>query len=312
MSRIAYVNGRYLPHREAQVHIDDRAHNFADGVYEVILVVAGRMVDLEGHMTRLARSLSEMDMAAPASERALIHVMNETVRRNRVRDGMVYMQINRGTAPRLHQYDRMSLRPTVVVTARSVPLPPGAEAVAGVKVVTAPDLRWGRVDVKTTSLLPNVLAKTAASRAGAYEAWLVDGGGMVTECSASNAWIVDREGRVVTRPPGTEILSGITRQRVIALARELGIEVEERAFSVEEALGAREVFLTSTTSFVKPVTRIDETVIGNGHPGGTTCTLLDAYLRFARGDASPPSSPTRSPARRRAGEGGQGFESLAP
>ncbi len=282
MSRIAYVNGRYLPHREAQVHIDDRAHNFADGVYEVTLVVNGRMIDEEGHMKRLARSLAELDMVPPMTDRALVHVMNQTIRRNRVRDGMVYLQINRGTAPRLHQYDNDALEPTVVVTAKTVKLPQSADNVEGVKVITQPDIRWGRVDIKTTSLLPNIMAKTAAARAGAYDAFLVDGDGCVTECRSSNAWIVDTEGRLVTRPLDSEILPGITRDRVIALARGLGIEVVERAFTVEEALTAREAFLTSTTSYVKPVTQIDDTVIGNGHPGTTTRDLLAAYLDFAR------------------------------
>ena len=282
MSRIAYVNGRYVPHREAQVHIDDRAHNFADGVYEVTLVVNGRMIDEEGHLLRLHRSLAELDMPAPMSDRALSHVMYQTIRRNRVKDGMVYLQINRGTAPRLHAYDNDQLEPTVVVTAKSVKLPSDPETVEGVKVITQPDIRWGRVDIKTTSLLPNILAKTAAARAGAYEAWLVDRDGFVTECSSSNAWIVDKDGKVVTRPLARDILPGITRDRVVKLAREIGLEVVERPFSVEEAKEAREAFLTSTTSYVKPVTQIDDTVIGNGEPGTTSRRLLAAYLEFAR------------------------------
>ncbi|MBN34119.1 MAG: D-amino acid aminotransferase [Rhodospirillaceae bacterium] len=283
MSRIAYVNGRYLPHSAAHVHIDDRAHNFADGVYEVILVMAGRMVDEDGHMVRLARSIRELDMVAPMSDRALIHIMDQTILRNRVTDGMVYLQINRGTSPRNHAYDNEALTPTVVCTAKSVVLPSDPETIGGVKVITLSDNRWERVDIKTVSLLPNAMAKTAATRQGAYEAWLYDGDGNVTECSSSNAWIVDLEDRLVTRPlAGNDILPGITRDRVIKLAAENGIEVVERAFSVEEALGAREAFLTSTTSFVKPVTQIDDTVIGNGQPGTTTRTLLAAYLAFAR------------------------------
>jgi len=282
MSRIAYVNGRYLPHSHAHVHIDDRAHNFADGVYEVILVVNGRMVDEEGHMARLARSLRELDMPVPMSDRALLHIMYQTIARNRVRDGMVYLQVNRGTAPRNHVYDNEALEPTVVCTAKSVTLPSDADTAPGVKVITRPDNRWERVDIKTVSLLPNAMAKTAAAREGAYEAWLVDDDGFVTECSSSNAWIVDQDGKIVTRPLGLDILPGITRDRVIKLAAECGFEVEERAFSVEEAKNAREAFLTSTTSFVKPITQVDDSVIGNGHPGTTTRTLLAAYLDFAR------------------------------
>lgn len=282
MSRIAYVNGRYVPHSEAHIHIDDRAHNFADGVYEVTLVVNGKMIDEEGHMVRLARSLSELDMKPPMSDRAMIHVMNQTIRRNRVKDGMVYLQINRGTAPRLHAYDNDALEPTLVVTAKSVKLPSDPDNVQGVKVISQPDIRWGRVDIKTTSLLPNILAKTAAAREGAYEAWLVDRDGFVTECSSSNAWIVDKDGNLVTRPLARDILPGITRDRVIKLARELGIPVVERPFTIEEAQGAREAFLTSTTSFVKPVTQIDDATIANGHPGETSRRLLKAYLDFAR------------------------------
>ena len=282
MSRVAYVNGRYLPHGQAHVHIDDRAHNFADGVYEVVLVVAGAMVDEEAHMRRLARSLKELDMRAPMPERALLHVMHQTIGRNRVKDGLVYLQVSRGAAPRSHVYDNDTLEPTVVCTAKAVTLPADADQVAGVKVITRPDIRWGRVDIKTVSLLPNAMARTAAAREGAYEAWLVDDDGFVTECSASNAWIVDRDGCVVTRPLSPEILPGITRDRVIRIAGELGIAVVERPFTVAEAKSAREAFLTSTTSFVKPVTQIDDVTIGNGHPGTATRELLAAYLDFAR------------------------------
>ena len=282
MSRVAFVNGQYVPHAKAQVSIDDRGHVFSDGVYEVILVADGRMIDEEGHMVRLERSLRELEMKQPMSSRALIHVMNQTIKRNRVKDGMVYLQINRGVAPRNHVFDNDALEPSVVCTAKAVNLPADAESVAGVKVITQPDIRWGRVDIKTVSLLPNALAKTAAAKEGAYEAWLVDDDGFVTECSASNAWIVDRDGRVVTRPLGNDILPGITRESVIKLAKECGIDVIERPFTVAEAKSAREAFLTSTTSFVKPVTQIDDVTVGNGHPGTVTRTLLGAYLSFIR------------------------------
>jgi D-alanine transaminase len=280
---VAYVNGQYVPHAKAQVSIDDRGHVFSDGVYEVILVAGGRMIDEEGHMVRLERSLRELDMPQPMSSRALVHVMNQTIKRNRVQNGMVYLQINRGAAPRNHVYDNEALHPSVVCTAKSVNLPSDADSVAGVKVITEPDIRWGRVDIKTVSLLPNALAKTKAAQEGAYEAFLVDDDGFVTECSASNAWIVDQDGRVITRPLNHEILPGITRDRVIKLAKQCGIEVIERPFTVAEAKSAREAFLTSTTSFVKPVTQIDEVTVGNGHPGTVTRTLLGAYLDFVRG-----------------------------
>ena len=288
MSRVAYVNGRYLPHGKARVHIDDRAHTFADGVYEVILVAGGRLIDLDDHLRRLDRSLGELGIPPPMTQRALCHVMNRTIGRNRVRDGIVYLQINRGTAPRNHVYDSATLEPSVVCTARRTALPEGSQSATGVDVITLPDTRWGRVDIKSVSLLPNVLAKTSAAQAGAYEAWLVDEDGNVTECSASNAWIVDSQGRLVTRPAASGILRGITRERVIRLAGELSIEVVERPFSVDEARRAREAFLTSTTSLVKPVTRIDDCVVGNGHPGHTTSLLLDSYLEFVRRAASAP------------------------
>ena len=282
MSRTAYVNGRYLPHSLASIHIDDRAHTFADGVYEVILVVNRHMIDLDDHFRRLDRSLGELDIPRPVSSRVLTHILNRTIHLNRVVDGSVYLQISRGAAPRNHVFDNASLKPGVVCWARSMTLPTTAQEVPGVEVITLPDTRWTRVDVKSVSLLPNVLARTRAAGEGAYEAWLVDGDGRVTECAASNAWIVDSRGRLVTRPVTDGILRGITRERVMALARALDIEVVERPFSVAEAKEAREAFLTSTTSLVKAVSRIDETVIGNGHPGHVTCRLLDAYLDFAR------------------------------
>ncbi len=285
MSRIAYVNGRYCAHAGARVHIDDRAHTFADGVYEVILVFDRQLIDLDDHFRRLDRSLTELGIPRPMTGRVLTHIMNRTIRLNRVVDGIVYLQISRGIAPRNHVYDTATLTPGVVCTARRVRLPATARDVSGVEVITLPDTRWARVDIKSVSLLPNVLARTRAAGQGAYEAWLVDEKGLVTECAASNAWIVDSSGHLVTRPATGGILRGITRERLITLARGLSIDVVERPFSVDEAKNAREAFLTSTTSLVKAVARIDETVIGNGHPGHLTCRLLDAYLDFARSQA---------------------------
>ncbi len=287
MSRIAYVNGRYCTHSRASVHIDDRAHTFADGIYEVILVFNCHLIDLDDHFRRLDRSLAELDIPQPMTGRVLTHIMNRTIHLNRVVDGIVYLQISRGAAPRNHVFDNAALTPGVVCTARRMALPATSRDASGVEVITLPDTRWARVDIKSVSLLPNVLARTKAAGQGAYEAWLVDGNGLVTECAASNAWIVDSRGRLVTRPVTDGILRGITRERVMALARELSIEVVERPFSVAEAREAREAFLTSTTSLVKAVSRIDETVIGNGHPGHVTCRLLDAYLDFARRQALP-------------------------
>ncbi len=283
MSRTAYVNGRYVAHDRARVHIEDRGYQFADGIYEVVAVVDGRMIDADGHFTRLERSLGEIEVSMPMSRAALRIVLDEIVRRNRVREGIVYLQITRGTAPRIHAFPAAAIRPALVVTARRMAFPSDAETTPGVKVITVPDIRWGRCDIKTVGLLPNVLAKQRATEAGAFEAWQVDeASGAVTEASSSNAWIVTAEGRVVTRPKSNRILGGITRECVLRLARDAGVAVEERAFTVDEALAAREAFITSTTSFVRPVVRIDETVIGNGEPGATTRRLLALYLAHVR------------------------------
>ena len=286
MSRIAYVNGRYVPHGAALVHIEDRGYQFADGVYEVIAIFGGRLVDGEAHLDRLERSLRELDMAMPMARAALRLVIAETARRNGVRNGIVYLQVTRGVARRDHAFPR-GVRPALVVTARRMTLPGDSEAVTGVKVVTLSDIRWGRCDIKSISLLPNVLAKQRAIEAGAYETWMVGRDGFVTEGSATNAWILDRDGHCVTRPRDNAILGGITRQTIIRLAAEAGVDVVERPFTVDEAKAAREAFLTSTTNLLKPVTQIDDAVIGNGEPGETSRRLLGLYLAYARGETKP-------------------------
>lgn len=284
MSRIAYVNGRYVPHADASVHVEDRGHQFADGVYEVAFVAGGRLVDGAAHLERLARSLAEVRIAPPMAMGALDAVLRETIARNRLVDGIVYVQVNRGVAPRAHAFPKGSVRPSVVVTVKRMPRPANADAWAGVGVVTVPDLRWKRVDIKTVGLLANCLAKQQAAEAGAYEAWLVDDAGRITEGSSTNAWIVDGEGRAVTRPLGPDILPGITRAAVLRLARSSGMPVVERAFTVAEAKGAREAFLTSTTSFVRPVVSIDGTTVGNGEAGSVTRALLGLYLDYIGGE----------------------------
>ena len=290
MSRTAYVNGRYVAHDRARVHIEDRGYQFADGIYEVVAVVDGRMIDADGHFTRLERSLGEIEVSMPMSRAALRIVLDEIVRRNRVREGIVYLQITRGTAPRIHAFPAAAIRPALVVTARRMAFPSDAETTPGVKVITVPDIRWGRCDIKTVGLLPNVLAKQRATEAGAFEAWQVDeASGAVTEASSSNAWIVTAEGRVVTRPKSNRILGGITRECVLRLARDAGVAVEERAFTVDEALAAREAFITSTTRLVRPVVRLDETVIGHGEPGATTRRPLSLYLAPLRAPGGAPA-----------------------
>ncbi|MEE8506962.1 MAG: D-amino-acid transaminase [Kiloniellales bacterium] len=279
MPRYAYVNGRYLPHGQAAVHIDDRGYQFADGVYEVVPVFGGILVDEGQHLDRLERSLGELKIAMPMDRRALILVARELSRRNGLTNGFLYMQITRGVAPRDHKFPARA-EPALVMTTRQ--MKPHSEQVLseGLKVVTVPDIRWARCDIKSTSLLPNVLAKQEAVEAGAYEAWQVDSGGYVTEGSSTNAWIVTTDGKVVTRDASHAILNGITRLSLIELIREDGLELEERAFTVDEAKAAKEAFLTSSTSFVLPVTRIDDTPVGNGHPGLLSGKLRERYLAY--------------------------------
>ena len=282
MSRIAYVNGRYLPRAEAKVSVEDRGFQFADGVYEVCEGRGGRLIDEGRHMARLARSLAELRIAPPMTPAALSVVLRETVRRNRVRDGIVYVQVTRGAAKRDFPFPAAT-RPTVVVTARSNDIARLEQLAAeGVAVVTMPDIRWGRVDIKSVALLPNVLAKQAAREQGAREAWLVDAQGRVTEGASSNAWIVSRDGTLITRQLGPDILSGITRSVVIDVIKAKGLAFEERAFTVEEAHAAREAFITSASQIVLPVVSIDGRAVGNGTPGQVAAALRREYHRHAQ------------------------------
>lgn len=278
MSRVAYVNGRYLPHEAAAVHIEDRGFQFADAVYEVCEIRGGRIVDPTLHLDRLDRSLRELRIAGPMGRAALLVVMRQVARRNRVRDGSIYLQVSRGVARRDHAFPAPAVPPTLVLTAKSIdPTKGEAQAEAGIKVVTLPDERWERVDIKSVGLLPNCLAKQTAKEAGAKEAWFVDADGFVTEGASTNAWIVTPEGALVTRPADSGILRGITRTVLMKVAAGLGLRVEERAFTVEEAKSAREAFLTAATTLVMPVVTIDETTIGNGVPGSTALALRRAF-----------------------------------
>jgi D-alanine transaminase len=272
------VNGRYVRHAEAAVHIEDRGYQFADGVYEVCGVRGGRLMDEALHLERLERSLGELRIAMPMSLPALRHVLREVVRRNRISNGMVYFQITRGVAPRDHPFPPKGTPSSIVVTAKRLNEARVARSVEqGVAVVTRPDERWARRDIKSVSLLPNILAKQSAREAGAYEAWLVDGEGFITEGSSTNAWIVDKEGRVVTHPADRDILNGVTRLVLFEAARRAGIEIVERKFTVEEARTAREAFLSASSAIIVPVVSIDGTVIGNGAPGSVTMRLREAY-----------------------------------
>lgn len=277
MSRVAYVNGSYVPHREAAVHVEDRGYQFADGVYEVIAVWNGLPVDFGLHLKRLETGLAALRIPVPTSRGALIAVSKQMLRRNRIKNGIIYWQVTRGVAPRNHPYPTVD-SPSVVMTARSGLGPKPRLVEEGVSVISVPEIRWQRRDIKSVSLLPNVMAKQQAVEAGAFEAWQVEDDGTVTEGSSTNAWIVDNDGRLVTCPLGESILAGITRHVLIELAAKAGIEVVERQFSLEEAKGAREALLSSTTSFVLPIVDIDGTPVGNGHPGSVARRLRDLYM----------------------------------
>ncbi|AZU04034.1 D-amino acid aminotransferase [Glycocaulis alkaliphilus] len=278
MARIAYVNGCYLPIDAPAIQIEDRGFQFSDGVYEVWLVRDGQFLDHAGHLERLKRSLGELRIDLPMSDAALDVALRETLRRNRLGDALVYLQVTRGAARRDHAFPLKPVRPTIVITVRPAPRAPlAARAETGIGVITANDIRWKRCDIKSISLLPNVLAKQAAREAGAFEAWLINADGEVTEGSSSNAWIVTGEGALVTRPAGDDILNGITRQRIIRIAAAQGLRLEERAFTVEEALSAREAFISSATSMVMPVVSIDGRPVANGAPGSLAGALRESY-----------------------------------
>jgi D-alanine transaminase len=281
---LAFVNGRYLPLSQARVSVEDRGFQFADGVYEVVAIVGGRLVDVDGHMDRLARSLGELRIAWPMSRPALSLIMGELVRRNGVTTGLVYLQITRGTAPRDFRFPVPPVRPTLVMTVRRVARFGSPTQLAdGVAVITIPDIRWLRRDIKSVSLLPQVLGKQQAVEAGAFEAWMTDADGLVTEGCSSNAWIVTDAGVLVTRPADHLILDGVTRRSLLRIAGELGVATEIRPFSVAEARSAPEAFLSSATTFALPVTRIDGQPVGTGRPGNLTRRLRQVYLETVCG-----------------------------
>lgn len=282
MSRIAYVNGRYLPHRAASVSIDDRGYQFADGIYEVCEVAGGCLIDPSRHLDRLDRSLAELRIAAPMGRAGLMLLMREIARRNHVRDGLVYLQVSRGVAPRDHGFPVPAVKPALVATAHAIDPGVGeARAARGVAVISLPDERWARVDIKTTSLTGNVLAKQAARDAGAHEAFLVDRDGFVTEGASTNVWIVTADGALVTRPAERGILRGITRTTLMDVAAGLQIRVIERPFTIAEAQGAAEAFLSSATQHAMPVVSIDGVAVGDGRPGPVARRLRATFREFA-------------------------------
>jgi D-alanine transaminase len=285
MTRIAYVNGRYLPHRTAAVHIEDRGYQFADGVYEVVPVQNGRLIDEEPHLDRLAFSLGELEIAPPMERRALKLVLREVLRRNGVQRGILYLQVTRGVAPRDHKFPAMT-RPSLVITAKRLKPVPAKYLEEGIGVITLPDLRWKRCDIKTISLLPNVLGKQRAAEEGAYEAWQIDPEGNVTEGTSTNAWIVTKDRRIVTRPLSHDILPGVTRRALLELLQTTDLRLEERNFALGEAMEAAEAFLTSSSVFLLPITAIDGVRIADGRPGKVSERLRQLYLDHAERQAT--------------------------
>lgn len=286
VGRIAYVDGRYVRHDQASVHIEDRGLQFADAIYEVLGVFGGRIFDENEHLDRLERSLREIGLAMPMERRALRLVVREIARRNRLTDGLIYMQVTRGAVRRDHAVPQSPPPPSLIVTAKSIDTN-GFEGRrrSGIKVITTSDERWARCDIKSTALLPNVLAKTKARDAGAYEAWLVDRDGRVTEGSSTSAWIVDGEGKLVTRDLDNAILPGVTRRIMMQVAESAQMPIVERRFTVSEAQGAREAFITAATVGALPVIEIDGRPIGEGRPGPVAQRLHELYRRAAEAAA---------------------------
>lgn len=282
MPRVAYVNGQYIPHDAASVHIEDRGFQFADSIYEVIAVVNGLFADARGHLDRLERSLGELRMGMPMTRASIMLVMQELVRRNRIRNAALYIQVTRGVAPRDFSFPKADLPLTLVMTLRPASYDLAARKASIKKVVTVPDIRWQRRDIKSTALLGQVLARQQATDQGAYEAWMVDQDGMITEGAASNAWIIDNKKNLITRSTkGNAILKGVTRSALQQLCQREGLKIIERAFSVKEAYAAREAFCSSAVALIAPVGSIDRRQIGNGGLGPITEKIFDLYMNYA-------------------------------
>jgi len=282
MTRYVYVNGCYKRYDKATVHVEDRGFQFGDAIYEVCEIRNGSLIDETRHMTRLDRSLSELSIVNPMSKAAWQRIMRETIRRNRVKNGILYIQVSRGAGPRDFFFSGVTTPPTVVCIARSVAPESLINAgKRGIKVITDPDIRWGRCDIKTVMLLPASLAKEKAKATGAQEAWLTDADENVTEGGSSNAWIITANNELITRPADQAILRGITRTTLIDLIEKEGLTLVERPFSVKEAKSAKEAFVTSATNLVMPVTQIDDTIISDGQPGPIATRLRQGFHTIA-------------------------------
>ena len=279
MERIVYVNGDYVPEVDAKISVFDRGFLMADGVYEVTSVLDGKLVDFDGHVKRLMRSLRELDMKAPCTEEELLEIHRELVKRNAVTEGLVYLQVTRGVAERDFAYPK-DAKPTLVMFTQTKSLIDNPVAKQGIKVISIDDIRWGRRDIKTVQLLYPSMGKMMAKAAGADDAWMVEDG-KVTEGTSNNAYIV-KNGKIITRQLSHEILHGITRAAVLRFAKEAQMDVEERAFSIDEAKAADEAFFTSASAFVMPVVEVDGATLGDGKPGPVTMRLREIYLEEAR------------------------------
>lgn len=288
MPRIAFVNGRYVPHNDAFVHIEDRGFQFADGVYEVVACINGKLADERGHLDRLERSLGELAIDMPVTRRSLQFIIREMLRRNRLKNANVYIQVTRGVARRDFPFPDDDVPASIVLTARAFQFDGNAKVQKGGEAITVPDIRWKRRDIKSTGLLAQVLAKQEAVESGVYEAWMVDDEGYITEGSSSNAWIVTKEGKLVTRPASTDILRGVTRTALEKICAALQMKIEERPFTVQEAYDAEEAFNTSAVALVVPITKIDGHVIGSGEPGPVARKLYAEYRAYAAGERGEP------------------------
>ncbi len=280
MSRTAFLNGEYLPVEQAKVSIFDRAFLFGDGVYEVTAVLDRRLLDVTGHLTRLRRSLAEMHIEFAMSDDELVGIHLELGRRNNLEEGLIYLQITRGTAERDFPYPA-DTEPTLVMFTQAKKFGASEQAKTGVSVVTTPDIRWQRRDIKSTALLAQVFAKQVAADAGCYEAWMVEDG-YVTEGSSSSAFIITEKREIIARPVNNQILDGITRKAVLKLAEEQDLTIADRRFTVDEAYQAKEAFMTSASSLVMPIVKIDDRTIGDGKPGPLSLRLREQYIELAK------------------------------
>ncbi len=281
MERIVYLNGQYIDESEAKISIFDRGFLFADAVYEVTAVLDGKLIDHKGHLARLERSSNELGIKMPVTDEQLIDIQRNLIEKNGLVEGGIYLQLTRGNeGDREFSYGE-DIEPTLVLFTQARRLIDSPKVQTGIKVISFDDIRWRRRDIKTTSLLPACLAKQAASVAGAEDVWLIEDG-YVTEGGSSNAYIVTQDDVLVTRPLSNDILHGITRASLMALAKDMNLTIEERFFTIEEAYQAKEAFISSATTFVWPVVAIDDKPIGNGKPGEISLKLRDIYINISK------------------------------